>query len=152
MEDVAAPVAVETDEHARLLARGQVHGVFPTGVRWRGVPAVTREYLEVDEVQVYGVRSRGRPKVPDLSSPNSGLAAIRSGSNGSPLIPHITSPLSPTRVKRNSRVRLALDSSSPSNSAISESCRGIVLSSFSLRVIRNRMTFAVLPSPMRFLA
>src|SRR5215208_5240687 len=33
VEDVAAPVAVETDEHTRLFARGQVHGVFPTGVR-----------------------------------------------------------------------------------------------------------------------
>src|SRR5215212_3134409 len=69
VEDVAAPVAVETNKHARLLARGQVHGVFPTGVRGQGSSAVTGEHLEVDQVQVYGVRSRGRPEVPGLGRP-----------------------------------------------------------------------------------
>ena len=96
------------------------------------------------------VRSGGRLRCQTSVDPNSGLAAIRSGSNGSPLIPHITRPPSPTRVNRNSRVRVARDSWSPSNSAISESCRGTLLSSFSLRVTRKRITFAVLPSPMRF--
>src|SRR5919112_2045422 len=135
VEDVAAPVALEADEHARLLARGEVDGVLPAGVVGARTFAVAREHLEVDEVEV---------------DRNSGRAAMRSGVKGSPLMPHIVLPLSATRVKRNSRVSPALDSVSPSNSFMSESRRGTVLSSLSLRVMRNRITFAVPSLPIRF--
>src|SRR5215210_431592 len=66
VEDVAAPVAVETDEHTRLLTRGQVHGVLPSGVLWQGFSTIAGEHLEVDQVKVDRVRRGGRPQVPDL--------------------------------------------------------------------------------------
>src|SRR5215204_3601321 len=64
VEDVAAPVAVETDEHTRLLARGKIHGVLPAGVRWQRFPAVAGEHLEVDQVKVDRVCRGSRPEVP----------------------------------------------------------------------------------------
>src|SRR5829696_5007806 len=69
VEDVAAPVAVETDEHTRLFARGQVHGVLPAGVRWQRFPAVAGEHLEVDQVKVDRVRRGGRLEMPYLGGP-----------------------------------------------------------------------------------
>src|SRR5215211_988167 len=66
VEDVAAPVAVETDEHTRLLARGQVNGILPACVLWQGVFTIAGEHLEVDQVEVDRVRRGGRPQVPDL--------------------------------------------------------------------------------------
>src|SRR5215203_6579017 len=69
VEDVAAPVAIETDEHTRLLARGQVHGVLPARVRWQKFPAVAGEHLELHQVKVDGVRRGGRQEVPYLGGP-----------------------------------------------------------------------------------
>src|SRR5918995_5208859 len=68
VEDVAAPVAVETDEHTRLLARGQVHGVLPSGVGRERLPSVAGEHFEVDQVQVDRVRRWGCSQVPDFGS------------------------------------------------------------------------------------
>src|SRR5215203_6364084 len=107
VEDVAAPVAVETDEHARLFARGQIHGVLPAGVRGQRCSAVTGEHLEVHQVKVYRVRGWGRLQVPDL-----GRSQLRTGGHELrvelfAVNTHITLPSSPTRVKRNSRVRPA---------------------------------------------
>ena len=90
--------------------------------------------------------------MPDLGGTQLRTGGHAPGSNGSPLIPHIALPSSPTRVKRNSRVRLAPDSVSPSNSVMSESRWGTALSSFSSWVTRKRITSAVLSWPMRFLS
>src|SRR5215207_1876105 len=69
VEDVAAPVAVETDEHTRLLARGQVYSILPPSVGGERLPSVAGKHLEVDQVKVDRVRSGGCSQVPDFGRP-----------------------------------------------------------------------------------
>src|SRR5215212_5008990 len=136
VEDVAAPVAVETDQHARLLARAEAHDILPAGVGRERFTVVAGEHLEVNEVEVDRVRSGGRSKVPDF-----GEAQLRTGGHVPRVerfavdLPHRSSLVAdPGKAKHARAVGVGF----------------LELMSFSVLVTRKRITSAVLSSLMRF--